>query len=104
MKKLYLTLFLFFAVASMAFGQLDQTSSDIDGLKLYPNPTTSGKIFISTAQNAAKQIAVFDVLGTKVLETTLLGKELSLAELKKGVYIIRVVEKDNVATRKLIIK
>lgn len=102
MKQLYLVL-LFFVCAS-GFSQSAQTGSDIEGLTLYPNPTTSDKIFISTAENAPKKIVIFDVLGTKVLETTILGKELNLSNLIKGVYILQVIEKDKMATRKLIIK
>ena len=92
MKNFYFVLlFLFF---SFGFAQQSQSESDIDGLKLYPNPVTENKIFISTTQNAAKQISIFDVLGTKVMETTILGRELSLSNLDKGVYILRVIEKD----------
>lgn len=47
---------------------------------------------------------IVDVLGTLVLETTILGKELDLSELDAGVYVLRVLEKDKVATRKLIVK
>jgi len=47
---------------------------------------------------------IFDVLGTQVLRTTILGKEINVSNLDKGVYILRVFEKDKVATRKLIIK
>jgi len=101
MKQLYLIIFFF--VCSFGFSQ-SQTEGDIDGFKLYPNPTTNNKIFISTKANAPKKIHVFDVLGTKVLETTILGRELNLSNLDKGVYILRVLEKDKMATRKLIIK
>ena len=90
-------------VCAFGFSQ-NQASGDIDGLKLYPNPVTNGKIFISTSQNGPKQIHVFDVLGTKVIETTILGKELNLSNLNKGVYIIRILEKNKMATRKLVIK
>lgn len=102
MKKLYLILCVL--ICSFGFAQQNTTKADIAGFKLYPNPVTSGKIFISTAQNAPKKIFVFDVLGTKVLETTILGEELNVSHLEKGVYILRVLEKDKVATRKLIIK
>ena len=44
------------------------------------------------------------MLGTQVLQTTILGKELNLSELDKGVYILRVFEYNKVATRKLIVK
>ncbi|MAU25830.1 MAG: hypothetical protein CMH48_04185 [Muricauda sp.] len=102
MKHFYLIAFFF--ICSLGFSQQSQGKGDIDGLKLYPNPVTNGKIFISTTLNAPKKILIFDVLGTQVLQTTILGKELNLSDLDKGVYIIRVFEKDKVATRKLIIR
>lgn len=71
---------------------------------MYPNPVTQGKVFIETKENAPKKILVFDVLGTQVLETTLLGKELNLTALDKGMYILRVFENNKVSTRKLIVK
>lgn len=102
MKQIYAVLF--FLVTSFAFSQQAQSSGDIEGFKLYPNPTINGKVNIDTALDAPKQIHVFDVLGTQVLQTIILGKELNLSNLDKGVYILRVIEKDKVATRKLVIK
>lgn len=102
MKHLYLLIFMLFI--STSYGQQSQSSGDIDGFKLYPNPVTNGKVYISTTQNAPKKILIYDVLGTQVLETTILGKELNLSNLDAGVYVIRVFEKNLVATRKLIIK
>lgn len=102
MKHFYMAvLLLFFTVAS---GQETPGNGDIAGFKLYPNPVTNGKVFINTSQNAPKKILIYDVLGTQVLETTILGKELNLSDLNAGVYVLRVFEKDKVATRKLIIK
>lgn len=88
----------------LAFGQEAQNTGDIEGLKLYPNPVTNGKVFISTPLGAPKKIFIFDVLGTKVLETTLLGSELNLSDMDAGIYAIRIFEKDKMATRKLIVK
>ncbi|TMM59390.1 T9SS type A sorting domain-containing protein [Maribacter algarum] len=102
MKHLYLIVFFLFVTFSYA--QSGGGKGDIDGFKLYPNPVTNGKVYISTNENAAKKILIFDVLGTQVLETTILGKELNLSDLDAGVYVLRVYEKDKVATRKLIIK
>lgn len=102
MKKLYTLVF--FLLVSISYGQNSKANGDIDGFKLYPNPVTNGKVYINTTENAPKKIFIFDVLGTKVLEATLLGKELNLSDLNSGVYVLRVYEKDKVATRKLIIK
>lgn len=102
MKHFYLIIFFF--VCTLGFSQETTSSSDIDGFKLYPNPVTQGKVFIETKDNGPKQILIFDVLGTQVLQTTILGKELNLSRLVKGVYILRVLENNKVATRKLIVK
>lgn len=102
MKHLYLVFFFF--ICTLGFAQNSQAGSDIDGFKLYPNPVPHGKVYIETTLNAPKKILIFDVLGTQVLQTTILGRELNLSNLDKGVYILRVFEHNNVATRKLIIK
>lgn len=102
MKQLYTLVF--FLLVSISYGQNSKANGDIDGFKLYPNPVTNGKVYINTTDNASKKILIFDVLGTKVLEATLLGKELNLSDINPGVYVLRVYEKNKVATRKLIIK
>lgn len=103
MKHLYVVFFFLFA--SVTFAQNDiGASTEIDGLKLYPNPVTQNKIYIETLSSGPKDIAIFDVLGTQVLQTKLVGRELNLSRLAKGVYIIRILENNKVATRKLIIK
>ena len=102
MKHFYLLFFFF--VVSLGFGQQSPEKGDIEGFKLYPNPVTEGRVYIVTTQNAPKKIRIFDVLGTPVLETTIMGKELNISELNAGIYLIQVYEKDKVATRKLIVK
>ena len=102
MKHLYLIAFFLFV--SFSYGQDATTKGDIDGFKLYPNPATNGKVYISTVKNAPKKILIFDVLGTQVLQTTILGNELSLIDLDAGVYILRVYQNNKMATRKLIVK
>jgi hypothetical protein len=104
MKHFY-TLLLFL-VCCFAFGQEPQNAAagDIEGFKLYPNPVTNGKVYIKTKENAPKKIMIFNVLGTQVLETTILGPELNLGDFDAGIYVIRVFENEKVTTRKLIIK
>ena len=96
---------LFFLFVALGYSQ-DRPSSkgDIDGFSIYPNPVTQGKVYISTQRNAPKKILIFDVFGTRVMETTILGKELNLTTLDAGVYVLRVIEANKVATRKLIVK
>jgi len=103
MKHFYLLAFFFVFMVGVA-QERKNTSGDIDGFNLYPNPVTNGKVYIETTANAPKKVLIFDVLGTQVMQTTILGKELNLGDLDTGVYVLRVYEKDKVATRKLIIK
>ena len=103
MKHLYPIIFLLFI--SLGYSQDSPgTSGDIEGFSLYPNPVTNGKVYISTQRNAPKKIMIFDVFGTRIMETTILGKELNLSDLVAGVYVLRVFEREKVATRKLIVK
>lgn len=81
-----------------------QETSVLEGLSLYPNPVSNGKVYISTKNDSDKNIIIFDVLGKKVLQTTIPGKELNVSAIFPGVYIIKVTEDQATATRKLIIK
>ena len=78
--------------------------TSIDGLSFYPNPATNGKIFIASKSNIAKEIAIYDVLGKKVFMIASSAREINISSLSPGVYIIKIKEEENTATRKLIIK
>ena len=81
-----------------------QESTSIEGLSLYPNPVSNGKVYITSKNDSDKVIIIFDVLGKKVLQTTISSKELAVSNLSPGVYIIKISEGDASATRKLIVK
>jgi hypothetical protein len=112
MKKNYfyialLMAFMFSAsVTAQETKQLAKTeeSTSIEGLRLYPNPVTGDKIFITSKNDLEKKIIIFDVLGKKVLQTIISAKELNISELSPGVYIIKITEEEATTTRKLIIR
>jgi len=81
-----------------------QETSVIEGLNLYPNPVTNGKVYISTKNDTNKEIIIFDLLGKKVLQTLISSKELNVSSLNPGVYIIKINEENASATRKLIVR
>ncbi|RBA29920.1 T9SS type A sorting domain-containing protein [Flavobacterium tibetense] len=111
MAKKYFILFLFVSLFSLeAISQEQKPISAnknqepaIDGLAIYPNPTNSGKIYITSKAALDKKIEIFDVLGKKVFETTSASKEINVSSLTAGVYIIKVKEGEATATRKLIV-
>jgi adenylate kinase family enzyme len=81
-----------------------QESSAIEGLSLYPNPVSNGKVYITSKNDDEKDIIIFDVLGKKVIQTKINSRELNISNLSSGVYIIKINEGDTSATRKLIVK
>jgi hypothetical protein len=81
-----------------------QENASIEGLNLYPNPVTNGKVYITSKNDLEKEIIIFDVLGKKVLQTVLSSKELNVSNLSPGVYIIKIIEEGATSSRKLIIR
>jgi len=113
MKKKYfftLLLFGFMFVSTIGYAQLNvdkpnaELTQSIDGLSIYPNPVSNGKVYISTSSNLAKEINIYDVLGKKIMYQTLIGKELNISELRSGVYILKIKENGFSATRKLVVR
>lgn len=106
----YITLLLgFFFTVSISAQEAKQQSklqetTVIEGLNLYPNPVSNGKVYITSKNDLDKEVIIFDVLGKKALQTTISSKELNVSNLSPGVYIIKINEGDATATRKLIVK
>jgi hypothetical protein len=76
----------------------------IPGLRVYPNPVTNGTLFIETAANAERTVAIFDVLGKQVLRTTTSDSNINVSNLKGGVYVVKITEEGKTTARKLVIK
>lgn len=113
MKKNYfytLLLFLLFSLATTAQENKDSSfngknqEQPLDNLNIYPNPVTTGKLYITSKSNNPKDIEIFDVLGKKIMQYNLTSKELNVSNLIPGVYIIKIKEGDQRATRKFIVK
>jgi hypothetical protein len=110
MKKQYVFIITFalLLLSSNGFSQsktvLENSSSDIESLNIYPNPVSQGKIYISTLNNAQKKIEIYNVLGKIILTASIFQNELNISKLKAGVYIIKITENNITATRKLIVK
>lgn len=108
-KYFYITLFTFFlfslgAAAQENKGVSASSKETIEGLNIYPNPATSDRIYITSKLAQSKEVEIYDVLGKKILQTTLTGKELNITSLTPGVYVIKIKEGEATATRKLIVK
>jgi hypothetical protein len=77
--------------------------NSIEGLKVYPNPVVDGRLYINTASNASKAVAIYDVLGKQVISTAT-QNTVNVSNLNGGVYIVKIIEEGKTATRKLVIK
>jgi len=116
MKEKYLYIFLLLIITSFSAqaqtaknsGVADQvtTENTLDKVQIYPNPVTNGKIYINVETNTTKSIELYDMLGKRILSTEMNGyqKELNVSNLKAGVYILKLSEKNNNITRKIVIK
>lgn len=92
--------FLLFSLVSLAQDGKQQGET----LGFYPNPVSNGKIYITSKTSLDKEILIFDVLGKKVLQTTISSKELNITSIPPGVYIIKITEGETTTTRKLIVR
>lgn len=92
--------FLLFTLVSLAQDGKQQGET----LGFYPNPVSNGKIYITSKTSLDKEILIFDVLGKKVLQTTISSKELNITSIPPGVYIIKITEGETTTTRKLIVR
>ncbi len=78
---------------------------EISKFSAYPNPVTDGKLYISSDSSSEKQVAIYSVVGQKVLETkTANNTEINVSQLAKGAYILNVTEDGKSESKKLIIK
>ena len=103
-KYFYITL-LFFFLLSLGAAAQENKGETIDGLNIYPNPVSTGRIYITSKSSLNKDVEIYDVLGKKILSATISAtKELNITNLTPGVYIIKIKEGDATATRKLIVK
>ncbi|WP_298344253.1 PQQ-binding-like beta-propeller repeat protein [uncultured Algibacter sp.] len=84
---------------------LSTNKVNIEGFNVYPNPVTTGEFYVSTASNTAKTIQIFDMLGKQVYSKSVEANEaIKTSNLRAGIYILKVVEDNKLATSKLVIK
>jgi len=113
MEKKYIFKLLFFVILFVSLNSYAQSnnglannnsSENIKGLNVFPNPVSNGKVFVYTELNLTKNIEIYNVLGKKIISQTLYGKELKISNLNPGVYILKIKEGEFSATRKLVVR
>ena len=91
---------------SLANISLGLASNTISGFGVYPNPVKGNTLTVTTSSTEAKTINIFNVLGRKVFSQRFssMNKTFNVSEIASGVYIMKVTEGNNMATKKLIIE
>jgi hypothetical protein len=94
-------------LGSLSAGQttLSVVKNEIAGFALYPNPVVSGKFAISTNGNTQKNAQIYALNGSLVYQNYVQSNEvIDVANLNRGIYIVKVEEEGKIATRKLIVE
>jgi hypothetical protein len=87
-----------------AASTLGITSVTNTGFKMYPNPVLNGKLYISSASNLEKEVAIYNTLGQEVFQSKTNDQAINVSRLSKGTYFVKITEAEITATKKLIIQ
>jgi len=71
---------------------------------IFPNPTNTGSVTISSVSSTSIDVAVFDILGKRVKNETISNNRLDVSNLKPGVYLLRLTQDNATSTKKLVIR
>ena len=95
-----------FPIGTYTNGTASVKNNSIEGFATYPNPITNKKFTISSSNSSVKNIAIFNVLGKKVLTTSFSGAKstIDVSAINSGIYILKVTEEGKTATKKLVIR
>ncbi len=87
-----------------AQGTLSSENFNIAKFSIFPNPTNTGFVTITSTSNEVMNVSVFDVLGKQVIESTVTNNQLNVSKLNAGVYILKLTQNNASTTKKLVIK
>jgi hypothetical protein len=88
---------------ALNFTLSNQSFSQIDGLKMYPNPAKNN-LFIETALNSDINVSIINVLGKEVINSKVSNNAVTISGLTPGMYIVKITEEGKTSTKKLIIE
>ncbi len=107
MKIFYTLLFMVFsmAVSAQEFAKEPEDGTiQSNTFKLYPNPAYQEVVHITTKHNGVKDVVIYDVFGTIVLQDRITNTLLNISKLAPGVYVLQITENRVTMTRKLVVK
>ena len=69
-------------------------------IKIFPNPT-SNMLYVSN-MSGANLISIFDLNGKLVIKEKLSEEQINVSSLQKGIYIIKIENKNNIFSHKFV--
>ena len=89
---------------SLADVTLSTPSFETNNFKVYPNPTATGFVNITSTNANEMNVAIFDILGKQVVNAMVSNNRLNVSTLNAGVYIMKISQNGASVTKKLVIK
>ncbi|GAA4115764.1 hypothetical protein GCM10022393_16100 [Aquimarina addita] len=108
MKKIYLLL-IFIGIFSVFCTSELQAQSPLskdepqEKVQIFPNPTTSSIVYITSESGKSKTVSVFTALGKQILFKVMTTNVLDISSLTQGVYVFRVKIGDHSSVQKVIV-
>lgn len=72
--------------------------------KVYPNPVSNGRMFISSSLNLEKEVVIYTTLGQEVLKLKVNNESINVSNLNQGTYLVKITEGGITTTKKLVIQ
>ncbi|MDG1661562.1 MAG: T9SS type A sorting domain-containing protein [Winogradskyella sp.] len=88
------------------WSNLSLSNNDFDTreFSIFPNPTNTGDVTISSVNATPIAVTVFDILGKQVKTETISNNRLDVSNLKSGIYLLRLTQDGATSTKKLVIR
>jgi len=83
---------------------LSLTDKEISNFQIYPNPSKDGSVTIINKGYKSTNISIYNVLGNLVYAKKMNKPQLTLSNLSKGIYLVRIDHKEMAITKKLVIQ
>ena len=83
---------------------LSTDNFETTNFSLSPNPTNTGFVTVTSSNNDAMNVQVFDILGKQVKNEILSSNTLDVSNLNTGLYIVKITQNNASTTKKLVIR
>ena len=81
----------------------NDVNNDPSTFALFPNPANNDIVQIESQFSGEKQIAIFDVIGNRVLDATVTNT-IDISSLSAGVYIVQLTHEGSTSVKKLVVR